>query len=205
MSTAAVASTSSSFAELLAESTTTQAQLATHLDALDGGERVRQCRALSGKAQKRLWQVCQGAAPFTLDDLVPPSIADGQPIIYAGKNSLAMFTHFEKRFVRQGGAVVGYNHQSASWITGPGYFTVEPSQTRAGELLFDYTRVPSSAPAGWPPIKSNEAGLSRFVYKNLHDFCRRVSRDVIIGWATRLDASGVEQDMDSYFVLARAA
>ncbi|HZS37047.1 MAG TPA: hypothetical protein VFF06_09475, partial [Polyangia bacterium] len=73
----------------------------------------------------------------------------------------------------------------------------------ARELLFDYTRVPQAAPAGWPPIKPNEAGLSRFVYKNLHDFCRRVSRDVIIGSATRVDEKGVEQDLDSYFVLAR--
>jgi hypothetical protein len=206
MTTAAAVSATTTFADLLAQDAITQPQLAAHLDALDSAERVRQCRALSGKAQKRLWQVCADASAFALDDLIPSAIADGQTVIYAGKNSLAMFTHFEKRFVRQGGAVVGYNHQSMSFVTGPGYFTVTqaPAKERARELLFDYTRVPPTAPSGWPAIKPNESGLSRFVYKNLHDFCRRVSRDVIIGSATRVDAQGAEQDMDSYFVLARA-
>ncbi|HZS35220.1 MAG TPA: hypothetical protein VFF06_00260, partial [Polyangia bacterium] len=107
MTTAAAVSTTPSFADLLGQDSITQPQLAAHLDALDAEERVRQCRALSGKAQKRLWQVCADAAVFTLDDLIPSAIADGQTVIYAGKNSLAMFTHFEKRFTRQGGAVVG--------------------------------------------------------------------------------------------------
>src|SRR5207302_8830656 len=104
------------------------------------------------------------------------------------------------------GAVVGYNHQSMSWFTGPGYFTVVPAMgERAGELLFDYTRVPQCTPQGddddddgWPPVKPNSSGLSKLVYGNLNDFCRRVSRDVIIGSATRFG-----KDIDSYFVLAR--
>src|SRR5439155_23625666 len=109
------------------------------------------------------WQGCAGAGTFTLDDLIPSAGPDGQTVIYAGKNSLAMFTHFEKRFVRQGGAVVGYNNQSMSFVTGPGYFAVvqAPAAERARELLFDYTRVPAGAPSGWPAIKPNEAGLSR--------------------------------------------
>lgn len=204
MSTAAAVSVSTTFADLLAREDTTQAQLAAHLDALDAEERVRQSRALSAKAQKRLWQVCASAPAFTLDDLIPSSIADGQTVIYAGKNSLAMFTIFEKRFTRRAGAVVGYNNQSMSFVTGPGYFTVvQATGDRARELLFDYTRVPADAPSDWPAIKPNEAGLSRFVYKNLHDFCRRVSRDVIIGSATRVNKDGREEDIDSYFVLAR--
>ena len=198
MDTAAAVSTTITFADLLGRNDVKQADLAAHLDALDAVTRVAECRALSGALQKRLWAVCAGAPAFGLDDLVPPA-AGAEAVIYAGKNSLAMFSWFEKRFRRFGGAVVGYNHQSMSWATGPGYFTVVPAEgAHAGELLFDYTRVPAATPAGWPPVKGNEGGLSRFVYKNLHDFCRRVSRDVIIGSATRLG-----KDMDSYFVLAR--
>jgi hypothetical protein len=199
MNTAAVATQSTTLSDLLAASDVTQSQLAAHLDSLDAETRAREIRALSGKAQKRLWQVCAGAPAFTLDDLVPQSTPEGQTIIYAGKNSLPAFTWFEKRFQRRAGAVIGYNNQSISWLTGPGYFTVVQSPSEPKELLFDYTTVPSgSAPSGWPEIKPNSAGFSRFIYNNLHDFCRRVSRDVIIGSATRLG-----KVMDSYFVLSR--
>src|SRR5256885_12535124 len=99
MSTAAAVSESPTFAELLARGEVAQPELAAHLDGLDVEARVRECRALSGKLQKRLWDVCSGAAAFGLDDLLPPSLGD-QVVIYAGKNSLAMFTHFQKRFRR---------------------------------------------------------------------------------------------------------
>src|SRR5439155_1005398 len=107
------------------------------------------------------WQGCAGAGTFTLDDLIPSAIPDGQTVIYAGKNSLAMFTHFEKRFVRQGGAVVGYNNQSMSFVTGPGYFTVvqAPAAERARELLFDYTRVPAGAPSSLKVPLLSSAGV----------------------------------------------
>jgi hypothetical protein len=119
-------------------------------------------------------------------------------VIFAGKNSLPMFTWFEKRFARQGGRIVGYNHQTMSWFTGPGYFTLAPSAERPKEVLFDYTTVPQTAPADWPPPRPNSAGFSKLVYNNLHDFCRRVARDVVIGEATRLG-----KPMNSYFLLAR--
>lgn len=175
-----------------------QPELAVHLDALSSEERVREIRALSGKTQKRLWEACAGAPAFTLDDLVPPSLGEGQTVIYEGKNSLPAFTHFQKRFQRRGGAIVGYNHQTMSAVTGPGYFTVVPSPADPRELLFDYTQVPAETPEGWPTARPNTAGLSWFVYRGLHDFNRRVSRDVTIGSATRLG-----KVMDSYFVLAR--
>ena len=49
-----------------------------------------------------------------------------------------------------------------------------------------------------PAIKPNSAGFSRFVYHNLRDYLRRVSRDVVIGEATRMD-----KPMNSYFMLSR--
>jgi hypothetical protein len=196
--TAAVASSSVTLAQLIDSPDATQARLAEHLDALDSETRVRECRALSGKQQKRLWQICAGAPAFTLEDLVPPPLGEGRTVIYAGKNSLPAFTLFEKRFMRKKGQVIGYNHQATSWITGPGYFTCETSPKDAREILFDYTRVPSETPTGWPQVKPNKAGFSRFVYNGLHDFNRRVSKDVLIGSATRLG-----KDIDSYYVLCR--
>lgn len=201
MTATAVAGTSEvTLGALIDAPDATQAKLAAHLDALDGEARVRECRALSAKQQKRLWEKCAGAPAFTLEDLVPPSLGEGQTVIYAGKNSLPAFTHFEKRFQRRGGQVIGYNHnpQLVTAFAGPGYFTAVVSPNDAREVLFDYTKTPSETPEGWPPVKDNSGGLRKLVYGNLHDFNRRVSKDVMIGFATRLG-----KPMDSYFVLCR--
>ncbi len=193
----AVATTKQTFAELLARPDVTQAQLAAHLDALDGEERIGQCRAIGKKQQKRLWEVCADAPAFTLEDLIPST--ETGTVRWAGKNSLPLFTHFEKRFARQNGIVVGYNfNPGIAWFTGPGYFTTVQAPERPREILFDYTRVPSTAPAGWPPVKPNTGGTAKLVYGNMHDFCRRVSSTVIIGAATRLGTP-----IDQFFVLAR--
>src|SRR5947209_18992215 len=101
----------------------TQADLAKHLDSLSPEDRVAQTRALGKKQQKRLWDLCAEAPPFTLEDLVPPSLGEGQTVIYAGKNTLGAFTHFEKRFQRRDGVIIGYNHNPAlvTWFAAPGY------------------------------------------------------------------------------------
>ena len=194
----AVASTTATFADLLMrQSAPTQAQLAAHLDALDATQRVEQCRALGKKMQRRLWEICAEAPAFTLEDLIPS--AETGTVRWAGKNSLPLFTHFEKRFARQAGVVVGYNfNPGIAWFTGPGYFTTVQAPDRPREILFDYTRVPSTGPQGWPPVKPNTGGSAKLVYGGMHDFCRRVSSTVIIGAATRLG-----KPIDAYFVLAR--
>jgi hypothetical protein len=200
MATAAVASSSTTLTSLLKVDGTTYADVSAHLDALDAEARVREVRELPGRFQSRLWKLCEAAPPLGLEDIVPASAPDGKTFIFAGKNSLPMFTWFEKRFARQGGQVIGYNHQSMSFFTGPGYFTLAPAtaEGRRGEVLFDYTRVPEGAPEGWPAVKPNSAGFSKLVYNDLHDYCRRVSRDVVLGEATRLG-----KPMNSYFLLAR--
>ena len=193
----AVAHSNATFADLLARTDVTQAQLAAHLDALDTEERVRQCRALGKSQQRRLWEVCAEAPAFTLEELIPST--ETGTVRWAGKNSLPMFTHFEKRFARKGADVVGYNfNPGLAWFTGPGYFTTVQAPDRPREILFDYTRVPSTAPEGWPPVKANTSGGGKLVYGGMHDFCRRVSSTVIIGAATRLG-----KPIDAYFVLAR--
>jgi hypothetical protein len=194
----AVANQAIHLSQLLGRSDVTQPELASFLDGLDAAGRLAQTRALSAKEQKRLWEVCKGAPALAPEDLVPTSLGEAKQVIWGGKNSLAAFTIFEKRFIRQNGVIVGYNHQATSWLTGPGYFTVVQSPHDARELRIDYTNVPATTPAGWPTVKPNDRGLSNFVYKNLYDYLRRVSRDVVIGFATRLD-----KPMDSYFVLSR--
>jgi hypothetical protein len=177
-----------------------QAALAAYLDGLDAAQRVQEVRGLSGKQMGALFERCADAAPLTLEDLVPPAVAPGQAVVFAGKNSLPMFSLFEKRFTRlSDGMVAGYNHQPMSAFTGPGYFLVTPAER--GELLFDYTQVPArdQVPAGWPEVRDNDGLISRFVYKDLHDFMRRVSQDVLIGHATRLG-----RPMPQYFILSRA-
>jgi hypothetical protein len=194
----AVAHSTATFAELLGRSDITQAQLAAHLDALAVDERVRQSRALGKKQLKRLWEVCADAPPFTLEELIPST--EKGTVRWAGKNSLPLFTHFEKRFARQGGAVVGFNFNPgvAAWFSGPGCFTTVQAPDRPKEILIDYTRVPTTTPEGWPAVKDNESGGRKMVYGGMNDFCRRVSSTVIIGHAWR---NGKE--VDAYFVLAR--
>jgi len=196
MTTAAMATSSTTLSSLLDTPDVTQPQLAAHLDALDSETRRSEIHALSGKAQKRLWDVCKGAPAFTLEDLVPASLGEGKEVIYAGKNSLAMFTLFEKRMMRKGGEIIGYNFQTMAWFTGPGYFTC--LQAKDGEILFDYTKVPAQGPTEWPTSVPNTGMFSKLVYGNMNDYNRRVSKDVLIGSAFR---NG--KDIHSYYVLSR--
>lgn len=172
--------------------------LEAHLDGLDAPGRTAEALGLSARDLSALFERCAGAGSFGLADLVPPATPADATVIYAGRNSLPLFRSFQKRFRRLPGDVVaGFNFQRMSFVTGPGYFTV--TEAERGELLFDYTRVPAGEhPPGWPPVRGNERGLSRLVYKDLHDYCRRVSGDVIIGRATRLG-----KPMDQYFILVR--
>ena len=58
--------------------------------------------------------------------------------------------------------------------------------------------MPSEHPDGWPEIRSNERGLSRFVYGFMIDTLRRVSKHVTIGSAARKG-----KDLGSWFILCR--
>ncbi len=174
--------------------------LASYLDAMAVQPRIAAVRRLSRKALGELYQHCASAPTATLAEFMPSALPAGQTLIFSGLNSLPLFRRFEKRFTRTArGTIVGYNFQLMSLFTGPGYFTVEQA---GSEILFDYTKVPaqSEVPADWPRVRPNNRGLSHFIYKNMHDFCRRVSRDVVIGQATRLG-----KPIGQYFVLVRGA
>jgi hypothetical protein len=181
-------------------------ETARFLDKLTHGERVEAIRAVGRKEQARLYEAAKGFAPVRNADLVPPDKADFETVRHFGKNTLPAFTHFEKRFCRPAGqdpekpdALHGFNFQTMAPVTGPGYFVAVPDEAR-GEVLVDYRQVPTTAPPGWPPVKRNEAGLSRFVYGYMVDTLRRVSTHVTIGSAARKG-----KDMHSYFLLCQEA
>jgi hypothetical protein len=171
------------------------------LDGLAHAERVEAIAALSGgRIQRRLYEAVKDAPCVTAADLVAPETPPLREVVFEGKNSLPAFTRFQKRFCRApaGNAPAtlwGYNHQTLAWLTGPGYFVVHDDDRGAA---IDYRDVPGAHPAGWPDIKPNDVGLSRFVYGHMVDYMRRVSRDVFIGAAYRHG-----RETGNYFVLCR--
>jgi len=84
-----------------------------------------------------------------------------------------------------------------SIVTGPGYYVAVEDEARR-EVLVDYRQVPAQHPDGWPEIKRNEVGLSRFVYGFMVDTLRRVSQHVTVGSAARKG-----KDIGSWFMLCQ--
>jgi hypothetical protein len=189
-------------AQLLEAQGVTAQEVEEHLNRLPPIERVSQVLSLSRKDQERLWELAGSRRrEFGLDFLVPEGAPALKPFPLEGKNSLPMFTRFRKVFYRTpGGEIAGYNDQAMEKVTGPGYFMVEPSPERPGPVVVNYTRVPTDKPAGWPEIRPNEAGLSRFVYAGMHDYLRWVSPDVVIGRAYR---ANTQNPMPNWFMLVR--
>src|SRR5262249_11186703 len=91
----------------------------------------------------------------------------------------------------------GFNFQSLTPLTGPGYY-IAYTDAAAGEALVDYNRVPPSAPPGWPAVRSNERGFSRFIYGFMIDRLRKVSRHVTSGSGARKG-----REIGSWFILCR--
>jgi hypothetical protein len=136
--------------------------------------------------------------------MVPPDLGPLRPVIFHGKNSLPMFSHFQKRFCRPsegGDELWGYNHQPVRWLaplTGPGYFVAYDSPDGPGGVAVDYTRIPADRPTEWPELHDNTYRLSRFIYNGMIDYLRCISEHLLIGRATR---DG--KDMPNYFLLCR--
>ncbi|MGI9592059.1 MAG: hypothetical protein ACR2P8_11875, partial [Myxococcota bacterium] len=173
-------------------------------EALDHEQRVAVVRSLGRTQQRILYRAVEGFRPVTLTDLVPPGREAFATVRHFGRNTLPAFTLFEKRFCRppeedaeKPRELYGFNFQTMQPVTGPGYFTAEEDPNRP-EVWVDYTRVPAAHPKGWPEIRSNERGLSRFVYGHMVDTLRGVSEHVTIGSAARKG-----KDIGSWFVLCR--
>jgi hypothetical protein len=181
-------------------------EIAGFLDGLPSPERIVAVRSLGRSEQRRLYRAVDGFLPLRLADLVPPGSADLETVRHFGRNTLPAFTLFEKRFCRPRGAdarkpgeLWGFNFQPLSFATGPGYFIAREDPSRP-EVWVDYTEVPAGHPEGWPEVRRNEVGLSRFVYAHMIDTLRRVSEHVTIGSAARKG-----RELGSWFVLARQA
>ncbi len=194
-----MASAASRLIELVRAEPPDPAAIGDFLDHLTPVDRVEAIAALSGPGlQRRLYAAVAKATRVTLADLVPPDALPLREFIFHGKNSLAAFTRFQKRFCRPptgGEELWGYNHQSLAWLTGPGYFVVHDEVPGAA---IDYRRVPPQGCSAWPPVRPNDAGFSRFVYKDMVDYLRRVAHDVFIGSAHRYG-----RETGNYFVLCR--
>jgi hypothetical protein len=188
----------------IAESPVEVRRIAALLDGLAPEQRAEAARSLGRGAQRRLYAAVEGFLPLALADLVPAGVPDLAQVRHFGRNTLPAFRLFEKRFCRPPGtdaakpdALYGFNFQTLAWLTGPGYFVASQVPERP-EIWIDYTRLPAQRPEGWPRIRSNERGASRFVYGFMVDTLRRVSEHVTIGSAARRG-----RDIGSWFVLCR--
>jgi hypothetical protein len=169
------------------EPTIDLARLAKVLDEIGHEGRVHTVRSWSKKRQAEIFEAAKGFRPLDLDFLVPASVGPLVEVIHEGRNTLPMFTDFQKRFVKLEGEdfpLGGYNHQSMAALTGPGYFGVtEGEGEHEGELVFDYRRVPRSKPPSWPAIRSNDGGIAGLVNGGMIDYLRGISNHVSIGVA----------------------
>ena len=193
-------------AEKLAAALTTEPlSLSAVSEALEEAavdERVRLLRTIKGRDQARLWIAAEGQK-VPLEHLVPEGGEAAREVIHAGKNSLPMFTCFEKRFCRdatEAERLWGYNEGATRGIVGPGYFVARVDE-KTGSACVDYYDIPpegATLPSTWPAKRPNEAGLSRFVYAKMVDHLRQVSPHVVVGRAIR---GGTVTD--NYFLLCR--
>lgn len=186
---------------VLLEPTIDLKRLAEVLDGLGHEGRVHAVRTWTKERQRDLFAAAKGHMPIDLDFLVPPSMGTLVEVIHDGQNTLPAFNHFQKRFVRLEGEdfeIAGYNHQTLSPLTGPGYFVVTKGEgDHEGELAIDYTKYPKNKPASWPDIRDNDGGLRSLVYGNMIDYLRGISTHVSIGRATK------GKEMDAWFALVR--
>ena len=167
-----------------------------HLKSLGPAERVREATDIGRRQQSLLWKLADKGAPLTPEDFVPADAAPLAPFPFEGQNSLPLFRTFRKVFYRQAdGSIGGYNDSSVGPIVGPGYYILRFDDTGC---YVDYTSLPTTAPAGWPAIVTNERGVSQLVYGFMKDYLRRVHDKVVIGRAYKRG-----RETPNYFMLAR--
>jgi hypothetical protein len=191
--------------ELVTRPSPSAPEIAACLDGLGLADRIEATRALGGTGlQGALWRAVEAAPRVSTDDMVPPDYPRLRPVIFHGKNSLPAFTEFQKICFRpddpEAGSVAwGYNETKIRTWIGAGYYVLHDTpDARLGGSAFDYTRLPARTLPAWPEVRTNNAGLSRFIYANMLDYMRRVASDVFIGSAVK---GG--REMGSYFIVVR--
>ena len=165
--------------------------------------RLATIHRLKPAMQRRLFSACSGRT-VTTEDIVSPQREPLEEVIHHGQNTLPAFRQFQKRFCLPTAEhrpdnrriLWGYNHQTFSGMTGPGYFVAYDDDDQ-GEVVIDYRELPPESPEDWPAIIDNTARLGRFVYAGMVDRLRRVSKHVTIGRAYK------QKPMNAYFTLLR--
>lgn len=196
--------------KLLADPSVTLAQVVTHLESLSAEEKLNQCMSIGRAAQRRLFQLCADSPAVTIDDFVPANLPPLTPVVHEGRNTLPLFTRFQKVFCKPADGsnrLFGFNEGFTRKLIGPGYFVghttdVAPSEATwpaRGPVVVNYFMVPDAeVPAGWPKVVPNSKGLQVLVYNGTRDFMRKVCDGVTIG-----EAFKGEKSIDNYFVLVR--
>ncbi len=183
------------------------AELGEYLDGLSPDHRLHETRQLGGRDQARLYELAAEAAPLDLAHFVPADRGELREVIHDGRNTLPVFTTFQKRFCRPApGAdrLFGYNEGVTRALLGPGYFVAHPTAGNRewearGAVVVDYFMVPDGpVVSGWPKVVPNSRGLQLLVYQGTRDFMRRVSQHVSIGAAFK-----GERPLGAYFTLCR--
>jgi hypothetical protein len=175
-------------------------EIAHVLDDVGDQVRIETVAELGKRELAKLFDAAADNDPLTLDHFVPPGVPPLTEVIHQGKNSLLLFSRFQKRFSRPPGdtglrELWGYNEQEFRFFTGPGYFV---AYEQGKDVIVDYTRVPAAKPDSWPAILPTSARLSRFIYHGTNDLLRRVSQHVSVGRQRK-----GEQPRDAWFVLVR--
>lgn len=173
-----------------------------HLNGLSHAQRVDEVRAIPGRLQAALF----AAAPTTgldVDFFVPPQTPERTFVRHFGKNSLPVFSDFEKRFARPSAdadVAWGFNFSPVMAVVGPGHFVLRQGNERHPEMHVDYYSIPDEQLNDAPPLRENTSGLQTLVYGNMIDVLRRVSTHVSVGRAIK---NG--RDTNNYFLLCRDA
>jgi hypothetical protein len=159
--------------------------------------RLAGIRSLGKSEQRRLFQAAAASNSLSLDFMVPTT-GTLTEVIHEGKNTLPVFTTFQKRFARlpdRPDVLVGYNEGVTRSLVGPGYFE---AYVQGNDIAIDYTRTPTQKVTSWPGIRPTTSGISLFVYAHMIDYIRRVSNHVTIGRAVRKG-----KETENYFLLCR--
>jgi hypothetical protein len=158
-------------------------RLAAVLDGLGHEGRVHTTRTWTARQQKALFEAAKGFREGDLGFLVPPDRGTLEEVIHDGINTLPLFRSFQKRFTKdESASVFGYNEQTWSWFSGPGYFSVRLGEgEHAGELVIEYSKIPSHKPSSWPAIRDNDGGTRALVFGRLTDYVRPISAHVSLG------------------------
>ena len=85
-------------------------RISAYLDGLSASRRLEEVLGITGSGVGKLYRAMKDAPALGREDFLPEGTKDGEMVIFEGRNSLPLFSRFQKRFVRRDKVIVGYNH-----------------------------------------------------------------------------------------------